>query len=148
MSSQTPEGPGHELLMEWALWNRGGTPGNGSSWSVKERLDPSHDDVPPERVTIIDGIVGRMGASHPQYLSMVKRFYLEEISFWEVAGRLKCTVGFVRLRLQAICDWVAREYDHLTGTWNSAKKDKPVVGQVAPQRNVHFPPKEPSGVRP
>ena len=132
MSKQTPEGPGHELLLEWAMWNRGGTPGKGSTWSVKERLDPPHDDVPPDRVTIIDGIMGRVGASHPQYLSMVKRFYLEEISFWEVAGRLKYTVGFVRLSLQAVCDWVAREYDRLTGTGNSAKKVMPDVGKVAP----------------
>ena len=113
-TTKQPQGDGHALLEEWALWSRGGYPTGRSTWSVKERLDPPRDQEPPERVILIDRIVARLGVNHPQYRRILKRFYLDTLSVWEIAGTLQYTPGFVALSLQAACDWVARNYEELT----------------------------------
>lgn len=111
---QEPFGKGHELLTEWALWCRGGSPTRSNEWSVKERLDPPHDQDPPDSVILTDRIVAGVGVQYPDYRRIVKRYYLNAESYWQVAGELRLTVGFVRLSVQAVCDLVARRHENLT----------------------------------
>lgn len=107
----TPTGPGHGMLVRWAYWYRGGLPGGAGEWSVRQRIGPSRDIAPPEEASCVDRIVAQLGAEYPQYRRMLKRFYLDEQAYWEIAAKLEYTVGFVRLSIQAAADLVARRYD-------------------------------------
>lgn len=101
-----PEGRGHELLQEWALFRRGGQSigphaGNGG-WS--EPLDKAMECEPPWVVLVDDALAAY--SVNPVYEQMVKGFYLDNRSFWEVAGKVQRTVGFVALSLRGICEHV------------------------------------------
>lgn len=106
-----PTGQGHELLELWAYWYRGGLPGGAGEWSVRERVGPARDIAPPEEAQAVEAIVAQIGSQYPVYRRMIKRYYLDRQAYWEVAAHLQYTVGFVRLSIQAVCDWVARLYD-------------------------------------
>ena len=108
--SKSPQGEGHEMLEEWALWSRGGLPGK-RSWNVEERTDKPMEPTPPQRVLLTDKILGQIGKKNPPYLGMVKRYYLDAQSYWEVAGHMELTTEFVKMSIQAVCDWVVRLHE-------------------------------------
>lgn len=110
-----PEGPGYGLLCRWAWWYRGGLPGSAGEWSVKQRIGPAKDIDPPKESQLVERIVAELGVRHPQYLRMLKRYFLNELAYWEIAGQLQYTTGFVKLSIQAACDYVARRFDELNG---------------------------------
>jgi hypothetical protein len=73
-----------------------------------ERLDPVHEDEPPE-VVAIDRILASLNrAGHEHTVEIGKRFYLEfpRYDFWEVASKVQRTEGFVRLTLRGLADLV------------------------------------------
>ena len=112
--SQSPSGHGHELLETWAMWMRGGGPGGGASWNVKERLDPPHEDDAPTEVMQVDRIVARIGVEYnPAYRRMLKHFYIGMEHPWQIAGLMGYTEGFVWMSLRACADLVGRMYEDL-----------------------------------
>jgi len=115
LKDEEPTGHGHELLKEWGLYSRGGGFGGSTEWAVKERLQPAHETM-PDRIMLVDRIVGGIWREFPHYEKMTKAYYFEDYqpSYWEIAGRLKYTSQFVKLSIQAICDLVARRHEVLT----------------------------------
>lgn len=114
MIEQEPTGYGHELLTEWAEWTRGGLGGGHHEWSVRERLDRERDTI-PDRILEIDRLVAQFCREHPHYRKIVSSYYLDgRLTYWEIGGRWGYTPGFVRLCVQAACDWVDREFECLT----------------------------------
>jgi len=100
-----PDGRGHELLTVWALYRRGGermkSPVASGGWS--ERLDAEHVNE-PESVLAIDRILaGLFKSGFEDTVDMVRRFYLSNLSIWQVAQKMRRTDGFVRLTLRGVC---------------------------------------------
>lgn len=108
-----PVGRGHELCSNWAYWHRGGSPVESAEWSAKERIGPSRDIEPPDEAKRVDRIVARIRVEYPAYGRMLKRYYLGSLSYWEIAGQLGYTTGFVRLSIQAAADLVARRFEEM-----------------------------------
>lgn len=122
LRERAPQGPGNDLLDEWGLWMRGGLPGGGSGeWNIKERLDPPHDEDMPEKVLIVEGIIGRLGVDYPNYRKFAKHYWVGGEHPWQIAGLLCYTEGFVWMSLRAIADVVEKQYDLLTSDAVSTK---------------------------
>ena len=103
-----PEGRGHELLQTWALYRRdgdriGAPRVGGGGWS--EPLDKAMDCEPPW-VLLVDDALAVIYRAHMVYEKMVKIFYLDNRSIWEVAEKCQRTNGFVSLSLRGICGHV------------------------------------------
>lgn len=106
--SLEPDGRGHELLMTWALFRRGGERSHSPfvSGYLKEPLDKSHEGEPPE-VMAIDRLLAMLNRSgHWQSVDIVKRYYLSLTPVAEICDDMGRTAGFVRLTLRGVCGLV------------------------------------------
>jgi hypothetical protein len=101
-----PEGRGHELLMTWALYRRGGErdglPGDVKGY-LKEALDKAYDSEPPSVLAIDDILAGLYRTGYEHTVEIVKRFYLSEDPIYRLAPKVCRTEGFVRLTLRGVC---------------------------------------------
>jgi hypothetical protein len=104
-----PEGRGHDLLMLWAPYRRGGnntrSPVASVGWT--EQLDKAADEEPHWLVKI-DREIGRLTRINFMYEKLVQRFYLEELALWQLEAKLGRTEGFIRMSVCASCDSVDR----------------------------------------
>jgi len=105
-----PEGRGHELLITWGIHRRGGerTHSPISAQKYDPPMDPVHDDEPYSVVLVDDVLRTLVRTGHEHTVEIAKRFYLEhpKYDFFEVAGRVSRTEGFVRLTLRGVCELV------------------------------------------
>jgi hypothetical protein len=104
-----PEGLGHDLLTEWAPWQREDGE-SGASWSVKPRIDRGYHGDPPDRVMVVDKIVARIRMDHHNYYRVISRYYLDELAPWQMVQTLNATEGWVRTMLLAACGLVELRY--------------------------------------
>ena len=104
-----PQGPGHDLLLEWAPWYREDRE-SGHSWHVKPRVDRGYHGDPPERIVRVERIVARMKLTHKPYYSVVTRYYLDELQPWQIVATMGNTEGWVRTMLLAACGLVEMRY--------------------------------------
>jgi hypothetical protein len=105
--SLEPEGRGHELLIAWGLHRRGGEQTRSPIASLqydREPIDPVYEDEPDFVVLIDDVLRVLMRSGHEDAVAIVKRFYLEhpKYDYFEVAGKVHRTEGFVRLTLRGV----------------------------------------------
>lgn len=102
-----PEGRGHELLIVWGQHRRGGERNHSPVTSPKydPPMDPVHEDEPWFVVRIDEVFRGLVRSGHEHTVEIAKRFYLEhpKYDFFEVAGKVHRTEGFVRLTLRGVC---------------------------------------------
>jgi len=99
------DGRGHELMQTWALYRRGGERTKSAVASVgwSEQLDKAHENEPPSVLVIDRMLAGLFRAGYEGSVDVAKRFYLSNLSVWEVAEKMHRTEGFVRLTLKGIC---------------------------------------------
>lgn len=112
-TEEEPTGRGHGMLVRWAYWYSGGLSTGAGEWTEQQRVGPGRDIAPPDESACVDKIVAQLGKDYPQYRRMLRRYYLDNQAYWEIAARLQYTIGFVRLSIQAAADLVARRYDEL-----------------------------------
>jgi hypothetical protein len=102
-----PCGRGHELMLTWAPYRRGGndtrSPVASLGWS--EPLDKS-TDAEPFWVVLVDREIGRLTKINFFYEKLVQRYYLEGMALWQVSEKLGRTEGFIRMSVCAVCDSV------------------------------------------
>lgn len=104
-----PQGLGHDLLVEWAPWQREDRDGK-ASWSVKPRIARGYHGDPPDRVNRVDKIVARIRLEQPTYYRVIARYYLDELLPWQMCSTLQATEGWVRTMLLAACGLVEIRY--------------------------------------
>jgi hypothetical protein len=68
----------------------------------------------PDKVLIVEGIVGRLGVQYPEYRRIAKHYWIGGEHPWQIAGVLILTEGFVWMSLRAIADYVERQYESLS----------------------------------
>ncbi len=107
-----PEGLGHDLMTEWGKMMRDDGEGR-ASWSVKPRLDPEYHGDPPNRIRLVDKIVARHRVDNQNYWSVVSRYYLSDLAFWQIAKGMKWSELQVRTTACVFCGVVEREYRDL-----------------------------------
>jgi hypothetical protein len=98
-------GRGNDLMQTWALYRRDASRAplphiDRMPWS--ERLDKAMD-AEPEWVILIDRMIADLGRINDFYPRLVKRYYLDHQSVWQVAEKLGRTEGFVLLSLRGVC---------------------------------------------
>lgn len=98
-------GRGNDLMQTWALHRRDASPRTAAHvehmpW--KERLDKAVD-AEPSWVIEIDHMIAYLGRINDFYPRVVKRYYLDNQSVWEVAEKLHRTENFVLLSLRGVC---------------------------------------------
>lgn len=104
-----PSGRGHDLLMTWAPYRRGGndTRSPVASLGWHEPLDKAVDEE-PRWLVMIDREIGRLARINFFYEKLVQRFYLEQLAMWQLEAKLDRTHGFLRTALCAVCDSIDR----------------------------------------
>jgi len=104
-----PTGRGHDLLIKWAPYRRGGndtrSPVASGGWH--ELLDQAVDEE-PRWLVMVDREIGRLAKINYLYEKLVQRFYLEQLALWQLSAKLGRTEGFVRMSVCAVCDSVDR----------------------------------------
>lgn len=105
-----PEGLGHDLLCEWAPWMRDDHEGPSWGQSVGPRAVKGYHGDPPERVRFVDKIVARMRGEQPPYYRVVKKYYLGDKLFWQIAREEGTTEGWCRTMLIAACGLVEMKW--------------------------------------
>jgi hypothetical protein len=105
--SLEPEGRGHELLVFWAPYRRGGndTKSPVASGGWHEPLDKAADEE-PRWLVMVDREIGRLAQINYFYEKLVQRYYLEQMAMWQLTAKLGRTEAFVRMSLRAVCDSV------------------------------------------
>lgn len=104
-----PTGRGHELLVYWAPYRRGGNDVRSpvASGYLKEALDKAVDEE-PRWLVMIDREIGRLARINYLYEKLVQRYYLEQLAMWQLVDKFERTPGFIRMSLCAVCDAVDR----------------------------------------
>jgi len=102
-----PEGRGHELMLAWGLYRRGGERDHSAvtsgHWS--EPLDKATDAEPPYIVTLDRMLRDLNLAGYEHSIEITKRFYLAHprLALWDLAEKVHRTESFCRLTLRGIC---------------------------------------------
>jgi hypothetical protein len=102
-----PEGRGHDLLVFWAPYRRGGNDTRSPVASIgwHEQLDRATDEE-PHWLVMVDREIGRLTRINYLYEKLVQRYYLEQMAMWQLEEKLGRTPGFIRMSIRAICDSV------------------------------------------
>ena len=109
LKSHDPEGRGHELMLTWALFRRGGERDNlprGVHMGWSEQLDREHVNEPPYVVEIDRILSGLYQSGFEHCVEIAKRFYLAGTPIWIIAPKMRRTEPFVALTLRGICGLV------------------------------------------
>lgn len=104
-----PSGRGHELMLVWALYRRGGEREGlpkavNGGWS--EPLDKEHVNEPASVLAIDRMLAALYRSGYEHSVDIAKRYYLSAQSIWEVASKTRRTVPFVCLTLRGLCGLV------------------------------------------
>ena len=110
-----PEGRGHALMQEWALYRRDAgrstLPDRPGPMSWDEQLERAFD-AEPEWVVLVDRALAKLYRVDDVYEQIVKRFYLDNQAVWELAPKVRRTPGFVALAIRGLCAHVELHVAH------------------------------------
>ena len=108
--SQEPQGFGHELLTEWGQWFRDDGDGR-ASWAVKPRVDRGFHGEPPDRVRFVDKVIAHHKISHKAHWSVISRYYLSDLSEWQIAKGMGWDRTRVNTVLLTVCGLVESRWN-------------------------------------
>jgi hypothetical protein len=91
----------HERLERWGKWSRCSLPGGSGSAEgyLRERLDHSYDD-PSDEIMETDKAVARVKIERKDYYRVIRRFYIGELSEYEISLDIGETIDRVTAMLR------------------------------------------------
>jgi hypothetical protein len=104
-----PSGRGHELLVFWAPYRRGGndTKSPVASMGWHEPLDKAADKE-PWWLVMVDREIARLTKINYVYEKLVKRYYVDQMPLWDLEDKVGRTPAFIRRSICAVCDSIDR----------------------------------------
>lgn len=92
----------HDRLIDWGLWARCPSPGEGSTAEgyLRERLDHSHDSEPTLEISVTDKAVAQVRIQRRDHYRHLARYYMSDRSEYEISQELRQSIERVTTMLR------------------------------------------------